>query len=364
MSNAAGDSAMHPPASPSPTPEPEPKKPETHSRVLPGVLMFALVMILGAVIVSHWAAFTTSPTEAPASTSVAARIENAGGATADLQRELAALNARLQADETRLGSIDRTVGSAPGNNAPGFGDLASRLGGVEARLNALENQIARAADKDVQLSLQDRLTRLESESSGEALKRAANVLALATLARAASEAMPFKPQLDAMSALAPDDAAVAALAPYATEGVPTIAVLRARFPFAARAALDAERARAAGDGFLTRIWTSLTSLVSVRRVGDVPGTTSSDRLARAEADLERNDLSGALSEVRALMGAASEAMAPWLAQAQSRATVDRALADVESRVVQTLGAPVPARQPTVLPRSPATRNGTQPGARP
>jgi hypothetical protein len=362
MSEPTGDSGMHPPASPSP--EPEPKRPQMPSRLLPGMLMAALVVVAGAVLVSRWAPIANSPAEPPAGTSVATRIENASGATADLQRGLASLNARLQADESRLGSIDKTGGGAPGTNAPGFSDLASRLGGVEARLNALENQIARAADKDVQVSLQERLTKLESASSGEALKRAATVLALATLALAASEAMPFKPQLEAMSALDPGDAAVAALAPYATEGVPTIAVLRARFPFAARAALDAERAQVVGDGLWTRLWTSVARLISVRRVGDVPGATSSDRLARAEADLERNDLTGALSEGGALIGPASAAMAPWLVQAQSRATVDRALADMESRIVQTLGAPAPARQPTVLPRSLAPRNGTTQGARP
>jgi hypothetical protein len=187
--------------------------------------------------------------------------------------------------------------------------------------------------------LQDRMARLESESSGPGLRRAANILALATLARAAGEARSFKSQFDAMSALAPDDPTVSSLAPYAVQGVPTLAMLRARFPEAERTALDAERARNPGAGIFGRLWASLAGLIRVRRVGDVSGNTSADYLARAESDIGRADLAGAADETRGLTGPAAAAMAAWLKDAQARIAVDRALNDMDLRIVQALAAP-------------------------
>jgi hypothetical protein len=231
------------------------------------------------------------------------------------------------------------TGAPPASATITVADLALRLGGVEARLAAVENGLARTADRDVQVALQSRLQRLESESSNEALRRAGLVLALATLARAAGEASPFKPQLDAIAALAPDDPAVAALLPYAERGVPTIAILESRFPDAAREALDAERAANAGNGLFGRLWTNLSGLIRVRRIGDPGGATNQDRLARAETHLSRRDLASAVMEVRGVEGEAGTRMTSWLEGAEARLAVETAIAGMETRIVSALAAP-------------------------
>jgi hypothetical protein len=223
----------------------------------------------------------------------------------------------------RTGSSDRTA--QPGNTASSA-DLSTRLGGLDTRIDILENRLAQATDKNVQRDVQERLARLESDSSPEGMRRAASAVGFATLVRAAREAQSFKEELDAVSALAPADPSVSALGPYAAQGVPTFAMLMARFPEAARAALDAERTSNSGTGILARLWTRLAGLVRVRRVGDVSGNSSVDHLARAEADLGRADLAGATGETRALTGAAASAMASWLKDAEARMVVDRALA--------------------------------------
>jgi hypothetical protein len=299
------------------------------------VLALGLLAVLGAIIASHWPAFTRASLSQASSNAAA----QGNGSAADLKRALAELSQRLQAAEARLGQADRAGTPAPPENALNLADIATRLGAIDARVNGLENRIARAADRDGQTALQDRMSRLESETSGAGLRRAANILALATLARAAGEAHAFKPQFDALSALAPDDPAVASLAPYAAQGVPTLAMLRARFPEAERTALDAERGRNAGAGIFGRLWASLTGLIRIRRVGDVSGNTSADRLARAEADMGRADLAGAADETRGLTGPIAAAMAAWLKDAQARIAVDHALDDLDLRIVQALAAP-------------------------
>lgn len=278
----------------------------------PLIVAVAFLLVLATVIGSHWPALTgNSPT--PPVIETPQRLAAAPGETASI-------------------SIAPPAPSATG-------DLATRLSGIEGRLAAVESGLARAGDRETLLALQSRMTRLESESSGEALRRAGLVLALATLARAASEPSAFKPQLDAIAALAPREPAVAALRPYAEAGVPTLVILAARFPDAAREALDAERIARSGEGIFGRVWSSLTGLIRIRRIGDTSGMTSADKLARAEARLARGELAIAVSEVRTLEGEAGTKMAPWLRDAEARLAVENAIAGMETRIVNALAAP-------------------------
>ena len=332
MSDKAGDS-LPPEAAP---PKPDEARSFLAQNRLGAGLAIALLLVLTIVISSHWPAFTGTGSQAPR-TSVETPKVPVQPQTVETQPQIESAPAR-------------TPVIGPANNTVTFTDLATRLGGVEARLNAVENTLARTADRDVQTALQSRVTRLESESSGEALRRAGAVLALATLARAAGDARSFKPQLDAMVVLAPDDPAITALGPYAAQGAPTVAMLAVRFPDAARGALDAERTANAGAGIFAKLWSSVTGLVRVRRIGDVTGGTSADKLARAESDLNRGDLASAILETQSLEGEAQAAMTPWLKDAVARQSIDGAIGQMESRIVEALAAPVPAVPPP--PRQP------------
>jgi hypothetical protein len=297
-----------------------PPKPRAVPMQLPFILAVAFLLVFATLIGSHWPGLIGDSQSPAADTPLAS---SPAAQTAPAPREGAAPPAA----------------APPASATISIADLVVRLGGVEARLATVENGLARAGDRDVQSALQSRLARLEAESSGEALRRAGLVLALATLARAASETGPFKPQLDAMAALAPGDPAVMALSPYAEMGAPSIAALAARFADEAREALDAERIAAAGDGVFGRLWSSLTGLIRVRRIGEADGTTSADKLARAEGHLARRDLANAVAETRGLEGAARTNLAGWLRGAQARLAIDNAIAAMETRIVTALALP-------------------------
>jgi hypothetical protein len=79
--------------------------------------------------------------------------------------------------------------------------------------------------------------------------------------------------------------------------------------------------------------------VSVRRVGDVEGNTNADRLARAQAALDRDDLSGAVLEADAVEGVAAATLVSWVKDAQARLTADRVISDMNKRAVQDLVLP-------------------------
>jgi hypothetical protein len=219
----------------------------------------------------------------------------------------------------------------------------------------------------VVVALQDRLARLEMENTGEMLRRAAATLALANVARASESAMPFKAELAALAVVVPNDPALGTLRPLADSGVPSVATLRARFPEAARAALDAERVSAAGGNLFARLWASVRRLVSVRRIADVQGPTNGDRLARGQADLDRGDVSAAVTEIRNLTGAAAMAMASWRRDAEAHLSVDRAVADMDARIAQALAqAAPPPLSPQPLPAEipPNARQSTRQTAPP
>jgi hypothetical protein len=249
---------------------------------------------------------------------------------AAMTRDIAGLKSTLETLSARLDVLERSASQAQTAN--------TQLADLTLRLSALESN-ARAADRDTLAQIQERLARLESRSPDEMLKAAAATLARANLARAAESDAPLGVELEALRAADPDDPALDALRMAAENGIATRATLAMRFPEEARAALDAERHAEADGDFFPRLWAGLRGLVSIRRVGDVTGMGTEDRLARAQTDLDRSDLSGAVTEVRGLSGPAAARLTEWLKTAEARIATDRAVAAMNARVIQTLAAP-------------------------
>jgi len=282
-----------------------------------------------------------------------ARIEAAVSALAELANRMAELEAQSGAGAqqpqppadaepliARVAAVEeRAAGLAQGADA-----LKATLDGIETRIRALESaappvdlvqRLDGFAAKSDQAALESRVTKLETQDTAGALRRAALALALVNLTRAAAGPTPFMAELAALSAVAADDPAIAELGPFAAAGAPTPAMLEARFPKTVRAALDAERAGAA-QGFLTRLWANLKGLVSLRRVGDVDGDDTESRLARAQVRLAEGRLDLAAGEVRALQGPAAAAAAEWLGGAEARLALDRATTALTARLVEEL----------------------------
>jgi len=270
--------------------------------------------------------------------------------------DLAALKARVDADEARLDGLEKSGGAPP--------DLSARLAQDEktlnqlstaqqksdadmgARLAALERnapppdlaqRLASSASKTDLAALDTRVGKLESRDTSEAMTRAASVLALAELVRVSDTGASFENELAALRAL---DAApeLDDLSHYAS-GVPTRATLTERFSNTADAILAAERNSHATD-WLSRLWASFENLVSVRRIGNVTGTGTEARVARAEFDLKSGDLNAAVNELDALKGPAHDAAAPWLKDAKARLAIAHDTLSLTDRIIAGL-APTP-----------------------
>jgi hypothetical protein len=247
---------------------------------------------------------------------------------AQVRRDIAALRNDVQALDARVTALQKS---------PPSSDLAAQLDALKARIDETEGALSRTADRDAIATLQTRVARLESGSPSEMLQTAAATLARASLSRAAQTSASFKPEWEALRAAAPDDPAVGALQPFADVSVLTRASLVASFPEMARAALAADRQDTNGN-FAARLWTRLSGLISVRRVGNLQGNTTEDRLARAQADMDRGDLSGAVKETQAVTGPAAAPLDNWLRSAEARLAVDSAVLDMDTRIIQALAA--------------------------
>ncbi len=90
---------------------------------------------------------------------------------------------------------------------------------------------------------------------------------------------------------------------------------------------------------------------------------AADHLAHAQADLDRNDLAGAVAEVRRISGPAATIMYPWLAEAESHLAQNHPQERMNTRVAQNAQ---PRRTwPNVMPSEipPYARESTGPSSR-
>lgn len=271
---------------------------------------------------------------------------NAAQAAADLTARLDAVAGALAALDERLAMVETAPPAVDG-------DLAARVAAVDERLAAIESAPAPGpealgglesrADALAALTgdIDNRVAALEARAEAPAPSAPALALAVGQLHAALRGSGPFRPEFDAVHTLLAGDAdavsALTAIESHAGEGVPTVAVLRARFAGIAGPIVRAAYAPAEGD-WLDRTLARLSELVTVRRVGDdVPGDSAEAIVARAEARLAAGDLAAAVMEVERLEEAPAKVAAGWLADGQARLAAQRALATLDGRAVTALG---------------------------
>ena len=110
-----------------------------------------------------------------------------------------------------------------------------------------------------------------------------------------------------------------------------------QFPLVALAVLRADSAgsRSAG-GFIDRTWQRISSLVTIRRVGEVEGAAADAILARAERRLAAGELVAAVDLMAGLKGPAGAAGEAWLERARARLEAESALASLQAGVIARL----------------------------
>lgn len=281
--------------------------------------------------------------------------------------DLAALDARLESLETqqarrpddeiaaisdRLTSVDETLAAVRAESA----QLAETVDTLQAKLaqdlkNAIalvENRLAaveQARGQEIALegtveALGSRTTALEA-ALDRSVGRSALVVSLSSLRSAAQSGRPFATELQTVRALsvsldAPQlNEPLNRLSGVAETGLPTLVGLQRAFTTLAGRASRGPRSD--DDTWVDHTVSRVTSLVTIRRTGDITGSSAEAIVARAEGLLQNGDLDGAVAEVGNLAGQSVE-VDGWLARARLRLNAEQALDDLSAVVLAIGGA--------------------------
>ncbi|MBU1379024.1 MAG: hypothetical protein KKE02_00025 [Alphaproteobacteria bacterium] len=190
--------------------------------------------------------------------------------------------------------------------------------------------------------LNARIATLENQGA-RTTEAAAAALAAAQLVDASQGSKPFGRELAILRAAAPGLPELGRLARLAETGAPSRTALAASFPPYAAKAVRRARKPPAGDAELgQRIAYVAAKVVTIRRVDETVGTSPDAIVARAELALQEGQVVPALRALDSLPPKAREALAPWRAEAERRAEIDREVTALRARAVRALQAPGPA----------------------
>jgi len=351
------------------------------------VLFLTVIGVSGYMTWHYWSAIVDSPAPAkkaaavpspPAPTPILKSAPplalNGNGAVMEkMAVESERLRQSLDRLMTRMETIEQAVEDANKlaiATTPPSEKLAADpvMKALTGRLNALEQS------GETVKALGDRLDRIEKETltqqkadadvdagpiaaaptdaafdSNVAASAKLMVLAAANLRQATSSHTPFIQELDALRALAGDDAdinvAIVVLAKSAPTGVPSISILQGRFERLAGKIVQASRTRKEA-GWFDRVANRLTAMVSWRRIDGKGEETSIDAMvAAAEKHLDKGDLKAAVTVLEGLAGNAKalSVAAPWIGDVKARLAAERAVSSLHRHALSMLSPLKPVK---------------------
>lgn len=308
----ASEQAATEPSPSDPTPRqsaPAPRPaPATSSLVAAGILGGLIALIAAGSM--QYAGFL--PAASPATSS--------GSDTSALSSEVEALRSQIAtlsaagpvttdpALAERLAALEASVASRQQTaiDPTAVEELRLKLAQNEEALATLRNAVAgnSQALSDSERRLAEAEKKIEEPRTDVQMARA---IAVTALKSAIDRGGPYLAELDALASIAPDDPAVEGLRPHAATGVQSRADLIRRFSQTADAALAAIHQPDPNEGIGQRLLSSALSVVKVRPVGNVEGSTPEAIIARMEDKLQNGDLKGASLEWDTLPDAAKAA---------------------------------------------------------
>lgn len=233
--------------------------------------------------------------------------------------QLRSLDGLTAATEARLEQLEQSMAALKNGTAtPANNEQISALSAEVERLSARLSELAAAPPVDQRTTA------------------AARGMAFASLRAAAERGEAFREELALLRLLGIDAATLATIEP-ARDGVPSKATLATNFNAVADAIVAASTTSSADANVLERIWDQARSLVSIRPVGPIEGSTPEAIVSRMRAAVKAGDISAALAEREALPEAGQSASAAWARDAEARAALDRALVGLE-RAIETATA--------------------------
>jgi hypothetical protein len=181
-----------------------------------------------------------------------------------------------------------------------------------------KNASAGPSSADVD-SVKKRIAALEQLVKGAPADSAARLaLSAVALRDAVVSGAPFITELEEAKSLSADEKSLAPMAPFAANGVPTVATLAQELRALIPAMQKVSGAHAPIGGFLERLEANASKLVRIRPVDAPPGDDASAVLARVEIEAAHAAIDAALNDLGKLDAATRAPVQDWIRKAQER----------------------------------------------
>jgi hypothetical protein len=236
-------------------------------------------------------------------------------ATASQARERADAAAKAVTD-LRASVQDAAKNSSAGISPAELDALQKRMAALEQSAKSARDDIAKASSADIAARL---------------------ALSAAALRDAVASGAPFAAELAQAKSLGADDKTLAALAPFATAGVPTAPALAQELRALLPAMLKISGAQAPQGGFLERLQANAGRLVRIRPVDAPPGDDASAVLARLEIDAAKADIAAALADLGKLADVTRAPAQGWIERAKARQAALAAARQYAADTARALG---------------------------
>ena len=261
---------------------------------------------------------------APAAAADTSALE---AALADADAKIAALTAQVTSVESQMAALgDRALESDPAAAAAMEqvqGEIAQMKALIEEGRNSSD-----AAKAQIEAAAEEAAARISgAEAEAANLRAAAQADADKARGRAAVAQLgvAIASGVGTAEALAAVAETGVEIPPALSVDVPSLAALKDSFDAPARKALAASRKAVAGDGALDKIGAFLIAQTGVRSLEAQEGDDPDAVLSRAGVAVTGGALQAALDEIAKLPAEGQEAMAAWVASAQSHIAATDAL---------------------------------------
>ncbi len=223
------------------------------------------------------------------------------------------------------------------------------LDGLKGDVEQQFTKVARPADVDKAIApVTDKIASIEKDLGSVVANedaRKANAerivlsLQLANLKRVLDRGQPYAGELEDVKKVAGGAIDFSSLESHAGEGVANTRELTRQFQNVAYRIINADSAKKDAS-VVDRLLAGAKSIVQVRRTDEAAAKSdgSEAAVARIEQQLKQGNLPKALAEVQKLPDAGKAVAKGWISELEARASVDKAIAEVEDQLKASLGA--------------------------
>lgn len=269
---------------------------------------------------------------------------------------------------SRVRALEATV-AGQSQLSGAMAELQGIVDSLDGKVGGLEQKLAEAKTANADGALSQTL----GDVSGDDLKAAAMLLAFSQLRDSLNRQAPFEEDLALLQKMVGDDnpelqTALTRLAPRANGGVLTPDGLSGEFKGLA-GDIVVSSLKGEDVSVMEKAKARLGQVLQVEKDGDViTGTDTQAKVARAQAMLDKGDVSGALAELKTLEGEAASTAQPFVQEAEMTLLAQQVQGMMQNMILSKIGglqmpsmatpaaaaaaAAAPMVAPTALPTTP------------